>query len=129
MTAEGGSSSPIDRKARIREYKKEPRPAGIYQVRNTATGVVMVGATTNLAGRLNRHRFQLKAGLHPNAELQADWNDLGPDAFELTVLDTLEPRAEPDYDPREDLALLLALWIEKLRASGVPLYGEPAHDV
>jgi hypothetical protein len=78
----------------------------------------------NPAGRLNRHRFQLKAGSHPDARLQADWNELGEEGFELAVLDRLEPRDEPDYDPSKDLEVLKELWLEKLSASGESLYGK-----
>jgi hypothetical protein len=114
--------SQIDRKARIREYKETPRPAGIYLVRNTATGKSLVGSTGDLPGMLNRQRFQLENGLHPDRELQKDWNDLGSDAFEFEVLDRLEPKDEPAHDPTEDLRVLKEMWLEKLTASGEPLY-------
>ena len=115
--------SRVDRKERIREYKREPRPAGIYQVRNTANGRVLVGSSTDLPGALNRQRFQLTTGSHPDADLQADWKSLGAEAFEFSVLDTLKPRDEPSYDPRKELEILMDMWLEKLRESGVSLYG------
>ncbi len=114
--------SQIDRKARIREYKETSQPAGIYRVRNTTTGKSLVGSTVNLPGMLNRQRFQLEHGSHPDRELQRDWDELGPDAFEFEALDRLEPRAEPAYDPTEDLRVLKEMWLENLTASGEPLY-------
>ena len=114
--------SQIDRKARIREYKETPPPAGVYRVRNTATGKSLVGSTANLPGMLNRLRFQLEHGSHPDRELQRDWNELGPDAFEFEALDRLEPQDAPTYDPTEDLRVLKEMWLEKLTASGEPLY-------
>ena len=114
--------SQIDRKARIREYKETSQPAGIYRVRNSATGKSLVGSTVNLPGMLNRQRFQLEHGSHPDRELQKDWNELGPDAFEFEALDRLEPRDEPAYDSTEDLRVLKEMWLEKLTASGEPLY-------
>jgi hypothetical protein len=114
--------SQIDRKARIREYKETPLPAGIYRVRNTATGKSLVGSTVNLPGMLNRLRFQLEHGSHPDRDLQRDWNELGPDAFEFEALDRLEPRDAPTYDPTEDLRVLKEMWLEKLAASGESLY-------
>jgi len=114
--------STIDRKIRIREYKETPRPAGIYRVRNIKTGKLLIGSTTNLPGMLNRQRFQLDNNSHPDKELQRDWDELGPDAFEFEVLDQLEPRNEPTYDPTEDLRVLKEIWIEKLTASGESLY-------
>jgi hypothetical protein len=112
----------IDRKARTREYKETPRPAGVYRVRNTTRERSLVGSSVNLPGILNRQRFQLTSGLHADRELQLDWNEHGPDAFVFEVLDELEPQKEPDYDPTEDLAVLLAMWIDKLTASGESLY-------
>jgi len=116
--------TPIDRKARIRQYKENPRPAGVFRVRNTATGKSLVGSTANLPGVLNRHRFQLEHGSHPSRELQADWIALGADAFEFEVLDHLKPSDKPDYDPAEDLRVLKDLWHEKLMASGELVYSE-----
>lgn len=112
----------FDRKARTREYKETPRPAGIYRVRNTVTGKSLVGSSPDLVGMLNRQRFQLENGLHPEADLQKDWNVLGPDAFEFEVLDRLEPRDEPADDPTEDLRVLNEMWLQKLAASGEPFY-------
>ena len=114
--------SQIDRKARMREYKETPRPAGVYRVRNTATGKSLVGSTVDLPGMLNRQRFQLENGSHPDRELQSDWNELGSGAFEFEVLDRLEPKAEPAYDPTEDLRVLKEMWLQKLTVSGEPLY-------
>ena len=111
-----------DRKARIREYKEQVQPAGIYRVRNTATGKSLIGSSVNLPGMLNRQRFQLDHGSHPDQELQKDWNELGPDAFEFEALDLLKPPDEPAYDPTADLRVLKELWLEKLTESGVPLY-------
>ena len=114
--------SQIDRKARIRGYKERSQPAGIYRVRNTTTGKSLVGSTVNLPGMLNRQRFQLEHGSHPDRELQRDWDELGSDAFEFEALDRLKPRDEPAYDPTGDLRVLKEMWLEKLMAAGEPLY-------
>ena len=114
----------IDRKARIRQYKETLPAAGVFRVRNTATGKSLVGSSANLPGTLNRHRFQLERGSHPSRELQADWNALGAGAFDFEVLDQLKPSDKPDDDPTEDLKVLKELWLEKLKASGELLYRE-----
>lgn len=114
----------IDRKARIRQYKETLPPAGVFRVRNTATGKSLVGSSANLPGTFNRHRFQLEHGSHPSRELQADWSALGPDAFEFEVLDQLKPSDKPDSNATEDLRVLKELWLEKLMASGELLYRE-----
>ncbi len=109
--------SKIDRKARVRDYMDTPRPAGVYRIRNTSTGRALIGSTTDLPGMLNRQRFQLNNGSHPDRELQREWNEFGAAVFEFETLDRLEPRDEPDYDPTEDLAVLERMWIEKLASS------------
>jgi GIY-YIG catalytic domain len=108
----------MDRKAAIRAYKETPRPMGVYQVRNTANGKLLVGSSANLPAMLNRHRAQLEMGGHRNRALQQDWNELGPGVFEFEILDTLKPPNEPDYDPSEDLRVLEEMWLEKLAPFG-----------
>lgn len=112
----------MDRKEAIRQYKEDPPPAGVYEIRNTDKGIAFVGSAPNAAGRLHRHKFELKRGAHANARLQSDWNESGPAAFEFRVLDTLEPSENPLEDPRKELRELLDMWVEKLRASGVEVY-------
>ena len=125
----GDIVSDIDRKARIREYKGTPQPAGVYRVRNRVRGRSSVGSSVNLPGMLNRQRFQLQSGLHKDQELQRDWNELGPDAFEFEVLDVLKPKEGSDYDPTEDLAVLLEMWTERITASGDSLYGQTGQRI
>ena len=111
-----------DRKELIRHYKETPRPAGVYRVRNIAGGKSLLGSSPDLPAILNRERFQLDAGLHPDKELQKDWRELGPDAFAFETLDRLEPSGAPGCDPGEDLQTLKEMWIERLTASGETLY-------
>lgn len=105
---------PKDRKAQIRAYKESPRTMGIFEVRNTVSGKRLIGTATDVPAMLNRQRAQLRLGAHPNAQLQADWNTLGPGAFAFEILDVLTPPDDPAYDPRPDLDVLQALWLEKL---------------
>lgn len=112
----------IDRRSLTREYKETPRDAGVFRVRNRATGRSLVGSTPDLPGMLNRQRFQLELGSHPDKELQSDWNATRPDGFEFEVLDHLEPREEGGVVQKEDLESLAIMWSEKLSESGVDLY-------
>ncbi len=114
--------SHVDRKTAVREYKETARPAGIFRVRNTATGRSLVGSSANLPAALSRHRFELEHGSHRDRELQRDWNEQGPAGFEFEVLDRLEPGDDPARDLADDLRVLKAMWIEKLTAAGDALY-------
>ena len=116
----------MDRKARIREYKETPRPMGVFRVRNTADGKSFVGSSRDLPAMLNRQRFQLELGSHPNRALQKDWNELGPGAFEFEVLDTLKPTEQSEHDVAEDLKVLVEMWLQKLSLSEAPGYNGAA---
>ena len=74
--------------------------------------------------RKSRIREYKEGGSHPDAELQADWNELGEQAFEFAVLDRLEPHDDPDYDPTDDLAVLQSMWRDRLMAAGQAFYEE-----
>ena len=105
------------------EYEQRPSEAGVYVVRNTATGRALVASTTDLAAVRNRLEFA-QATQTPGAldhRLAADVRTFGIAAFVLEVLDRLEitPAMTPD-DVRADLAALEQLWREKLAAG--PLY-------
>jgi hypothetical protein len=107
----------MNRKELIRQYKETPRPMGVYRVRNARSGRSLVGSSPDLRAILNRHQAQLELGVHTNAELQRDWNDLGAAAFHFEVLDTLEP-LDGELNRTDRFAELRALeemWIEKLR--------------
>lgn len=115
----------IDRKALIRGYKESAPAAGVYRIRNLATGRSLIGAAANAQGRLNRHRFELQTNSHPEVELQNDWNELGEASFEFTVLDRLEPQEDASVDVKEDLAALEEMWLQKLIDLGEAFYGGP----
>jgi hypothetical protein len=108
----------MDRKAMIRSYRERRPTMGIFQVRNRRNGKVLIGATTDVPAMLNRQRAQLRLGVHPNHELQADWTELGDDAFAFEVLDTITRPDHAEGDPREDLKLLEAMWLQQLTPFG-----------
>jgi hypothetical protein len=88
---------------------------GILLIRNNDSDKVFLIASLNLPGAINRHKFQLKSGNHPNKQLQADWNQLGSDAFAFEIVDELTPRADLKLDYRAELTSLEDLWLEKLQ--------------
>lgn len=108
----------MDRKELTRQYKQTARPIGLFRVRNTTSGRSLLGISTDLPSMLNRQRFQLESGRHPDKQLQKDYDKLGIDAFEVTALDELEPSDDPRADPTDDLEMLLEIWREKLAAAG-----------
>ena len=102
------------RKELQREYKERIKPAGIYQVKNTTNGKVLLGSSLNLEGPLNRHKFMLKIGIHTNKALQKDWDELGSDAFVFEILEEVKTKDDPNFNLQDELTLLEMIWLEKL---------------
>jgi len=101
-----------------REYRERRKPAGIFQVRNTVNGKVLLGSSLNLEGPLNGHKFMLTIGRHRNAELQKDWNTHGPDKFVFEILEVVKVKDDPAFNLEDELTLLEQIWLEKLQPFG-----------
>ena len=106
------------RKELNREYQERPKPAGIFQVKNTVNGKVLLGSSLNLDGALNGHQFMLKIGSHRNKELLADWNEYGADKFVFEILEEVRVRDDPNFNLGDELTLLEMIWLEKLQPFG-----------
>jgi group I intron endonuclease len=59
---------------------------GVYEIRNTITGDIYVGASNRIPIRLKAHRRALELNRHHSKRLQADWNKYGPDAFTFQIM-------------------------------------------
>ena len=103
------------RKELNREYVERLKPVGIYQVRNTANGKMLLGSSLNLEGPLNRHRFMLKIGSHTNKALQTDWNEFGAEAFIFEILEEVKVKEDPNFNLQDELTLLEMIWLENLQ--------------
>ena len=108
-----------------KNYQQNPRPMGVFLIRNNLTDKVFLGAGLDLQGLINRYTFQLKNGSHPNKSLQADWNEFGGNNFAFEIVDELKPPNDPAFDSRAELTVLENLWLEKLQPFGERGYNEP----
>lgn len=106
------------RKELHQEYKERVIPSGVFQVKNTSSGKVLLGSSINLEGSLNRHRFMLKIGSHTNKMLQKDWDELGPEHFEFEILEEVKLKESPGFNLSDELTLLEMIWLEKLQPVG-----------
>jgi hypothetical protein len=98
-----------------REYRERKKPAGVFQVRNTMNGKILLGSSLNLEGPLNSHRFMLRIGRHRNASLQEEWNEYGEHCFAFEILETVKISDDPGFDIGDELTLLEEIWLEKLQ--------------
>ena len=101
-----------------REYKERIKSAGIFQVKNTVNGKVLLGSSLNLEGPLNSHKFMLTIGRHRNETLQKEWNEYGSDKFIFEILEIVKVKDNPDFNLSDELTLLEQIWLEKLRPFG-----------
>jgi hypothetical protein len=106
------------RKEINREYKERVKPSGVFQIKNIASGKVLLGRSLNLEGPLNKHRFMLQIHSHPNQELQNDWNELGPDQSTFEILETVPIKDDSNFTLKDELTLLEEIWLEKLQPLG-----------
>ena len=129
MNSQGNSSKrPLtSRKALKRAYKERPKSAGIFQVKNTVNGKVLLGSSLNLEGSLNSHKFMLTIGRHRNDQLQKEWNDFGADKFVFEVLEVVAVKDDPNFNLNDELTLLEEIWLEKLRPFGEQGYNLDRH--
>jgi group I intron endonuclease len=98
-----------------REYKERKKPAGIFQVKNTVNGKILLGSSLNLEGPLNSHKFMLTIGSHRNLLLQKEWNEYGQDKFVFEILEVVKVKDDPNFNLEDELTLLEQIWIEKLQ--------------
>ena len=105
-----------------REYKERKKPAGVFQVKNTVNGKILLGSSLNLEGPLNSHKFMLTIGRHLNEALQREWNDYGGDAFVFEILEVVKVKNDPDFNVGDELTLLEEIWLGKLRPFGERRY-------
>ncbi len=101
-----------------REYKERQRQAGVFQIRNTVNGKVLLGSSLNLHGPLNSHKFMLEMGNHRNEALQKEWKAFGPDRFVFEILEVVRVKDDPNFNLEDELTLLEQIWLEKLQPFG-----------
>lgn len=110
-------SSTTDRRLLKRQYRDAGPAMGVYVIRNRASGRIFVRASLNLAGAMQRDRFELGLKSHRDRDLLAEWLRWGAENFSFEIVDRLKKRDEPGFDHRDELAALLALWTEELGAA------------
>jgi len=100
------------------EYKERKVTGGIYAIKNSVTGKLLLLSTCDLQGSQNRFLFSQKTGSCINIKLQDDYSKYGADAFVFEVLEDLEKKeTQTAKEFTEDMKILLELWTEKLKDS------------
>ncbi|SFD23228.1 hypothetical protein SAMN05518672_1011167 [Chitinophaga sp. CF118] len=96
------------------EYKQMKFKMGIFQIRNTINGKVYIEGSINLNAIWNRHRMQLNFGVHPNLNLQNEWQEFGEENFRYEILAEIEHKENETADYNKEIKLLESMYIEEL---------------
>jgi len=96
---------------------------GVFIISSSYNSKCYVEKATDLKSKMNRARFQLEFGNHPNKELQKEWKEGGEKQFTIEVLEKLGyDKDESKTDYTEELAILEMIWKEKLLQKCLKFY-------
>lgn len=92
------------------DYRQQNDRAGIFRVHDRVNQRCWLGASKDVAGALNRLRFELKLGKQRVSTLQHDYTKHGYAAFDFEILERILQQDRPDWNLDEELKLALSLW-------------------
>lgn len=106
----------MDRRKELKWQYKQMRPImGIFTISSNQSNRCYLEAAADLKSTMNAAKFKLGAGLHPNRELQKEWDDQGAENFTVEILEILEyDKDESKTDYQDELELLEMVWREKM---------------
>ncbi|WP_028548286.1 GIY-YIG nuclease family protein [Paenibacillus sp. UNC451MF] len=100
------------------QYKEIKTVAGVYQIKNTQNGKMLIASTPNM-NSLNGKRFSLQMGSHDNKQLQKEWKQYGEAAFVIELLEPLKiEEDDPYFNAKEALGKLEEKWLKELQPFG-----------
>ena len=114
----------MDRRKELKMQYKQTRPdMGLFIIRSRVNNKCYIQGTQDLRGVINGARVRLGGNMHPNKELQKEWNEFGADNFTIEILEGLPyDKDESKTDYTEELALLQMIWEEKLAQENMEFY-------
>lgn len=102
-----------------------PRASGIYKIICLPTGKIYVGSSVDIRARGLQHFNDLRKGEHHSKYLQKAWDKHGADAFEISVLELVDPSRLIEVEQR---------WINSTRCAErkhgynvYPIVGSPGN--
>jgi hypothetical protein len=100
------------------EYKERKIIGGVFAVKNTLTGKMLLDSSADMRGSINRFEFSKKTGSCMSMKLQKDWKPTDAPPFIIEVLEELEKgNNQTDAEFKSDLLTLKEIWLEKLADS------------
>ena len=94
-------------------YKMAPTYYGVIQIKNERNQKIWIDTVPNLYNRWAFYQLNLNKNFYRNSPLQADWNELGADAFTYSIL--LKEDAADIPNMRATLKELKTKWLHQLQ--------------
>jgi len=96
------------------EYKQYQAQMGVFQILNKTNGMILIEGATDMSAKWNRHRTELRFGSHRNKKLQNDWQTMGEENFEYSIVSELKVDEDDSIDLNDEIKLLLEMVLEEL---------------
>lgn len=96
------------------DYKQMKIPMGVFQIRNIKNNKVLIDHSIDMKSKWNRHKIELKFGIHRNGGFQKDWNEYGEENFVFEVLSELKKKEEQNINYKKELKTLQEMITEEL---------------
>jgi group I intron endonuclease len=100
------------------EYQHKKFKMGVFQIRNTVNGKMLIGSSVNLDAIWNRHKVELKFNGHRNKMLQDEWNQFGEDNFKFEILSEIAEKEGDKIDYAREVKELETMFMEELQPYG-----------
>jgi len=103
------------RKELKEEYKQMKFRMGVFQVKNKINGKIFIGSSTDLVAIWHAQKLQLDMGIHPNSDLQKDWNEYGAENFVYEIKEEINQTDDRQIDFAKEIKTLEEMIIEELQ--------------
>lgn len=108
----------VTRRDELKQQFKEIKiQAGVYQIKNTVNGKVLIVSTPDLKS-INGRKMELQSGKHYIPRVQKELDQYGSDAFTVEILEVLEQKEDGYFNAADELKKLKQKWIDKLQPFG-----------
>lgn len=102
------------RKKLKEQYKNRRAIGGVYCIKCSGNGRMLIKSTKDMEGQKNRFKFSLSMNLCPEPVLSTEWNKYGANSFSFIILEEIKKgETQTDSEFSDDIDVLLEMWLEK----------------
>ncbi len=111
------------KKEMISAYKSREVVGGVCMLKNTVNHKILLDATTDLQGSLNRFQFAKMTNSTLYGSTTEDWKKFGKDAFTYEVLESItKEETQTNADFKKEVLLLKEMLQTELSEQGYVFY-------